>query len=68
MLRRDMPNGDRTELNELLRRMVRPGGSVTVTLGGEPIARIDGPAAVRAPRERAPQDEAAPPAPRPGDA
>jgi antitoxin (DNA-binding transcriptional repressor) of toxin-antitoxin stability system len=68
MLRRDTPQGDRSELSELLRRMVRPGGSVTVTLRGEPIARIEGPAAARAPRERAPRDEPAPRAPRPGEA
>ncbi|MDW5594197.1 hypothetical protein VSS74_07615 [Conexibacter stalactiti] len=41
MLRRDQPNGDRTELSEMLRRLSRTGGSVTVSLGGETIARVD---------------------------
>ncbi|ADB50232.1 hypothetical protein [Conexibacter woesei] len=41
MLRRDTPNTDRTELTEMLRRLSRTGGSVTVKLDGEPIARVD---------------------------
>ncbi|MBB4662545.1 hypothetical protein [Conexibacter arvalis] len=44
MLRRDTPKGDRSELNSLLRRLAGPGGSVRLTLGGEELARIEGPA------------------------
>jgi antitoxin (DNA-binding transcriptional repressor) of toxin-antitoxin stability system len=45
---------DRTELTEMLRRLSRTGGSVTVKLDGEPIARVE---------PRAAPPAAAPPAP-----
>lgn len=53
MLRRDQPFNDRTELSEMLRRISRTGGSVTVSFDGRPIARVE---------PRAPQQGAAPPA------
>lgn len=59
MLRRDSPNTDRTELSEMLRRLSRTGGSVTVKLDGKPIARVE-------PRAR--PAAAAPPAPPADDA
>jgi antitoxin (DNA-binding transcriptional repressor) of toxin-antitoxin stability system len=40
MLRRDTPQTENNELNKLLRRLAR-GGSVTVMLGGEEIAKIE---------------------------
>ena len=59
MLRRDQPYSDRTELTEMLRRFSRTGGSVTVSLDGQPIARVE-PRPVQ-PRRAEPSAQTPPP-------